>query len=267
MTRQQNCAAQTALPVHSARRLATALASLRLAIGLLSMLTVCLIGATWLESAYDAGTAQELVYRTWWFALLLTLLAVNVLGAALKKYPWRRHQTGFLVTHAGLLVLLTGGLLTTLFGIEGQMILVDTPSAAAQARIGLGNSSNWIYLERLHQIDVFRLRGLGDAPISDAARLIQAVDAGQSIPAELRRWVDGEWRFFINPGVFTWFSDDCGRRRLPWALDLLDRLAVPAPGFHRSLDSSTALTVANFYPQVEADWRQPLGFFVREGHA
>src|SRR5262245_12581339 len=111
MTRPQN-SSQTALTVRAIRRLSVALASLRLAIGLLSVLTVCLIGATWLESAYDASTAQELVYRTWWFAFLLTLLAVNVFGAALKKYPWRRHQTGFLVTHAGLLILLAGGLLT-----------------------------------------------------------------------------------------------------------------------------------------------------------
>ena len=92
--------------------------------------TLGLAGATLLESRYGGRVAQELVYRTWWFALLLALLAVNVLCAALKKYPWKRHQAGFLITHAGLLVLVFGGLLTLLCGVEGQMVLIDTPDPA-----------------------------------------------------------------------------------------------------------------------------------------
>src|SRR5262249_37433938 len=92
------------------KRLFAVLSSLRLAVVLLSLFAACLAGATVLESHHGARVAQELVYRAWWFALLLALLAANVLCAALKKYPWRRHQTGFLVTHAGLLVLLAGGL-------------------------------------------------------------------------------------------------------------------------------------------------------------
>src|SRR5438128_5830463 len=103
-----------ALPVRAVRRLLVLLASLRLAIVLLSLFVLCLAGGTWLESAYTVAAAQELVYPAWWFDLLLVVLAANVLAAALKKYPWQRHQTGFLVTHAGLLVLLFGGLLTAL---------------------------------------------------------------------------------------------------------------------------------------------------------
>src|SRR5262245_40012126 len=89
------------------------LSSLQLAIGLLSLFTLCLIVATLLESAYSTKIAQDLIYRTWWFSLLLVFLAANVLGAALKKYPWKKSQTGFLITHSGLLVLVFGGLFTT----------------------------------------------------------------------------------------------------------------------------------------------------------
>src|SRR5262249_28951206 len=97
------------------------LASLQLPIVLLSLFTLCLALATFLESAYSTGIAQFLVYRSWWFSLLLGLLAANVLCAALNKmdrhrlarrrWPWKKHQTGFLITHAGLLVLVFGGLL------------------------------------------------------------------------------------------------------------------------------------------------------------
>src|SRR4051794_18152115 len=88
-------------PVRAGRWLLAPLASLRLAIVLLSAFALCLALATGIESGYGARAAQLLVYRSWWFAALMALLAVNVLGAALKKYPWRRHQTGFLITHAG----------------------------------------------------------------------------------------------------------------------------------------------------------------------
>jgi hypothetical protein len=65
-------------------RLFRAAASLQLAICLLSTFTLCLIIATFLESWYNASIAQELIYHTWWFFLLLTLLATNILCAALK---------------------------------------------------------------------------------------------------------------------------------------------------------------------------------------
>src|SRR5262249_50315527 len=107
-------------------------ASLQLAIALLSTFAGCLALATFLESAYSAHVAQDLVYHTWWFSTLLLFLAVNVLCAALKKYPWKRHQTGFLITHAGLLVLVFGGLLTTLGGVEGEMRMIDTDNREIQ---------------------------------------------------------------------------------------------------------------------------------------
>jgi hypothetical protein len=91
MTRPSPHRSGTALTVRAGRRLLDALGSLRLAIVLLSLFTLCLAGATMVESAAGARAAQELVYRAWWFVLLLVLLTINVLGAALKKYPWRRH--------------------------------------------------------------------------------------------------------------------------------------------------------------------------------
>lgn len=249
-----------ALAVRAGRRLLETLGSLRLAIVLLGLFTLCLAGATAVESAVGARAAQDLVYRAWWFVLLLGLLALNVLGAAVKKYPWRRHQTGFLITHAGLLILLLGGLLTAWFGVEGQMVLIDTANAELQARIGLSNQAQGIHVDGLHELDVFRLRRPVAVRIGDIARLIRAVDGGLPVPDDLHDWVEREWSFLLNPGVFTWVSDEYGTRRLPWALDVLDRLATPAPGLSRPLDGSVTLDVRNFYPHVEAAPDRPLGF-------
>ena len=132
-------------------------ASLQLAISLLSVFTSCLALATFLESAYSGQIARDLVYHTWWFTLLLCLLAVNILCAALKKLPWKRHQTGFLITHAGLLVLGFGGLLTNLGGVEGQMMMVDTDNRDIQQTVRMSNRSDTIQLVNQQQIEVFRV--------------------------------------------------------------------------------------------------------------
>lgn len=108
-----------------AARLIRGLASLRLAIFLLVILAAVLAGATLLESEWGREMAQWHVYASFWFLGLLALLATNILAAALIRFPWKRHQVGFVVTHAGLLVLLAGAVQTFLWGIEGQVILEE----------------------------------------------------------------------------------------------------------------------------------------------
>jgi hypothetical protein len=84
------------------------LASLKLAVISLSSLAASLAFATWFESNYGTTAVQDYVYRSTWFAVLLAFLATNILCAALIRFPWKRRQTGFVVTHAGLLVLIFG---------------------------------------------------------------------------------------------------------------------------------------------------------------
>jgi hypothetical protein len=226
-------------------------ASLRLAIVLLSLFAACLAAASLLESRYNARVARELVYGAWWFALLLALLAANVLGAALKKCPWKRHQTGFLITHAGLLVLLAGGLLTALFGVEGQMVLVDTPSPALQARLGLSNRAEAIYLADSHRLEVFRLKRPAASEAGELVRLVEAIDRGEEAPEGARGGIAGRWAFSFHPGPFTWYADEHAAPQLPWHLNVLRRLAAPWPGAAWGLDGGATLTVDNFYPHTE----------------
>lgn len=109
-----------------ARLLTRSIGSLQLAILLLAGLVAILLLGTVVESRYDQRVAHELVYGTWWFVLFLALLAANVFFAAAKKWPWRRHQTGFLITHVGLLMLVGSGLITSLTGSHGLMLLIDS---------------------------------------------------------------------------------------------------------------------------------------------
>ena len=97
------------------------LASLKLAMLLLAVIIVATAFGTYYESKYNADVARRMVYNHWWFDAWLTMLCVNLFCVAAIRYPWKPHQTGFVITHAGIIVLLVGGLIDRHFGIEGSV--------------------------------------------------------------------------------------------------------------------------------------------------
>jgi hypothetical protein len=105
-------------------------ASLKLAVVLLAVLIVAAIAGTIWESSFDAKVARAYVYRAPWFNLWLVLLGANLTVSALSRWPWRKHHVAFLVTHLGIITLLTGSLIGRIFGIEGTITLFkgDPPS-------------------------------------------------------------------------------------------------------------------------------------------
>lgn len=102
-----------------------ALASLRLAVVVIVASATVLGWATFVESRYGTEAVQFGIYQTWWFAALTALLGVNVFAAAAIRFPWKRYQTGFVITHAGILVLLLGCLLSRWGSVDAQMPLFE----------------------------------------------------------------------------------------------------------------------------------------------
>lgn len=100
-------------------------ASLKLAVLLILSLAGVLAWATFVEMDYGLEVVHFALYDSWWFGLLGALLAVNIFCAAVIRYPWKRHQTGFVITHLGLLILLFGCLLTRRGGIDAQMAILE----------------------------------------------------------------------------------------------------------------------------------------------
>src|SRR5438309_12101568 len=98
-------------------------ASLKLAVVLLAVLIVGAIAGTIWESSFDAKVARAYVYRAPWFNLWLVLLGANLIVSALSRWPWRKHHVAFLITHLGIITLLTGSLIGRTFGIEGTITL------------------------------------------------------------------------------------------------------------------------------------------------
>jgi len=101
------------------------LASVKLAVITLGSLAAALGYATFFEKWYGTPAAQEWIYRSPEFAVLLAFLGANILCAATIRFPWKRRQTGFVVTHLGLLILLAGSWYSMLTKDEGVMAALE----------------------------------------------------------------------------------------------------------------------------------------------
>ncbi len=106
------------------------LASLQFALILISVIIIASIAGTWYETQMNADVAQKYIYGAWWFNFWLTGLGVNLFCVAAVRYPWKRHQTGFVITHAGIITLLIGAMIDRMWGIEGYMNLHTTKAGA-----------------------------------------------------------------------------------------------------------------------------------------
>ncbi|MCS6977089.1 MAG: hypothetical protein NZM31_08805 [Gemmatales bacterium] len=200
-------------------RLIEAAGSLSLALILLPTLALALFLGILIESRHDQRTAQQLVYGSWWFLLLLLLLFVNILFAAVKKWPWKRHQIGFLITHLGLLTLISGGALTVLGGVSGRMNLVDSPAV-------------WVERFGPQQSDRF-------------------VDASQHRITVQRADPPGHWEWEFDPGTLPWGEVPTGSE--PDGLTAaLHRLAQPFGGQQTfDLGEGLRLDVLGYLPQAQ----------------
>jgi hypothetical protein len=109
--------------------------SLKLAVVVLSLLAVGMATGTFLESRESSRVAAQVVYRSWWFNGLLALLAINIGAAALTRWPWKRKHVGFVITHAGLIILLGGCSAAFHYGTEGMLELHEGEPPANVVRV------------------------------------------------------------------------------------------------------------------------------------
>ncbi|MFH1923234.1 MAG: hypothetical protein ABIP48_25510 [Planctomycetota bacterium] len=186
------------------------LASVRLAVVVISLSTLVLGWATYVDSRYGAKAVHFGIYSTWWFAGLMGLLGLNVLSAALIRFPWKKHQTGFLITHAGIVFLLVGCLLSWLGGVDAQLPVFE------------GGRGSQAYEDTQHfELKVYRQRP-GGAPAT-AANSGDHPAAGDNSTSEIREESNAETiEIPFAAGPFNW--TDCDQMFwFPWRLSRRDR--------------------------------------------
>lgn len=168
-------------------------ASLKLAVVLIFSAAIVLALATFVEKYYGTSGVQFGMYGTWWFTALNALLAWNIFAAAAIRYPWKRYQTGFVITHVGLLTLLFGCLMSRRGGIDAQMPLFE------------GAQGHLAYEDSQHLLLTRRSRSPGES-------LAEALDRKGEVTAIP----------FVS-GPFNWADYETALPFLPWRLARRDR--------------------------------------------
>jgi hypothetical protein len=207
------------------------LGSLQVAVLLLIVFAAVLAIGTVVESWYSDRIAKQLVYRTWWFVLLLALLAINIFCAAAKKWPWKKYQTGFIITHIGLLTMLAGGAVTWFTGTDAEMQLIASDDPVIRGNIGLPQSSNRAILRDDQSIRVRRITA-----------------EGHQKPVE----------FPFDAGPLAWRSDEYLQTKTDALLGTLNFLAHPLPrDFEADLGNNARLKIVAYYPHVRTEKFSP----------
>ncbi len=101
------------------------LGSIKLAVPLLIAIAGVLAWGTIYESRYGTASVQRDVYTALWFQLILGFLAVNLALAAFQRYPWKPRHAPFLLAHLGIILILTGGIIGGISGVDGQLIIPE----------------------------------------------------------------------------------------------------------------------------------------------
>lgn len=102
------------------------LGSIYFAILLIALTTLFVIAGTFVESIYDSHRyAAYLTYGSPLFSLLLCGFFINILVSALRRWPFQKKHIPFLLTHLGLLMVLSGVLAKTWLGVQGTMTLLE----------------------------------------------------------------------------------------------------------------------------------------------
>lgn len=114
------------------------LSSLQLTLYLLLFIGAASGIATFIESSYGAEGARALVYNTRWFEAALALLVINLILVLIKRMPYTGRQTGFVLMHIAIIVILIGAGITRYFGYEGYMPIRE------------GDATDFIYSARDH---------------------------------------------------------------------------------------------------------------------
>jgi hypothetical protein len=102
------------------------LGSLKLAVILLITIAGAIAFATIMESKFDSAVARYYIYNAAWFNVWLLALALNLLCAAFTRWPWQKKHVGFVLTHAGIILMLTGAVVGRIWGFEAFVTLDKT---------------------------------------------------------------------------------------------------------------------------------------------
>ena len=94
-------------------------------IGLLIVLLGAMaFGIGW-EDKYGTKSVHHVVWTSPWFGIIFLTFSASLIAATVRKFPWRLDQTGWILVHLALVVMIIGSFITYFGKREGTLTLAE----------------------------------------------------------------------------------------------------------------------------------------------
>jgi cytochrome c-type biogenesis protein CcsB len=87
----------------------------------LILMAVAMGAATFVENDFGTSSAQKIIFKTWWFELLLVLFGITLIVNIVRFRMVQQKKWTILTFHAAMVVIILGAGVTRYFGSEGMM--------------------------------------------------------------------------------------------------------------------------------------------------
>ena len=77
--------------------------------------------ATFIENDYGTSAAQKVIFKSWWFELLLLLFSSTIIVNIFKFRMIQQKKWAVFLFHAAIVIIVLGAGITRYFGFEGIM--------------------------------------------------------------------------------------------------------------------------------------------------
>jgi len=85
--------------------------------------------ATFIENDYGTSSAQKVIFKSWWFELLLLLFSITIVVNIFKFRMIQQKKWALLIFHGAIIIILIGAGITRYFGFEGVMHIRENDSS------------------------------------------------------------------------------------------------------------------------------------------
>lgn len=200
------------------------LGSVHFAVTLIAMTALFVIGGTLLESKTESHKfAAYYTYRHPAFLVLIALFFINILVSALRRWPFKPRHIPFLITHLGLLMILSGTMVKNISGVQGSLLI----SEGSGSHTLLLPDTTSLYLEKNGASATIAIQKHLESPFSELT--LELLGYFPHSTEKIETWIKGEQGIIsgLKPfQVFPWSSElpRSGRVRLtpepsePWNL-------------------------------------------------
>lgn len=85
--------------------------------------------ATFVENDFGTSAAQKVIFKSWWFELLLLLFSISIIANIFKFRMIQQKKWALLIFHGAIIIILLGAGITRYFGFEGMMHIRENSSS------------------------------------------------------------------------------------------------------------------------------------------